>query len=230
MCILVNAVKRQPLELSLEGRISNALVEVGPSITLASLSEVLAFAVGSFIPMPACRVFSMFAGWKFCSFKLLYLWNSFNTWLLSFCLTSGLFYKLTFVHSSAALAVLLDFLLQVTAFVALIVFDFRRTEDKRVDCFPCMKISSYTNSDKGIRIFLELTSGWCIILVAHTNFQHMIFLSIIYLFIKIYIISIWMLSYLGIDQRKPGLLTRYMKVTTSFLFPYFLFFWIFVLL
>ena len=62
MCILVHAVKRQPLELPLEGRISNALVEVGPSITLASLAEVLAFAVGTFIPMPACRVFSMFAG------------------------------------------------------------------------------------------------------------------------------------------------------------------------
>ncbi|XP_030527101.1 NPC intracellular cholesterol transporter 1 [Rhodamnia argentea] len=112
MCILVNAVKRQPLELPLEGRISNALVEVGPSITLASLSEVLAFAVGSFIPMPACRVFSMFA----------------------------------------ALAVLLDFLLQVTAFVALIVFDFLRAEDNRVDCFPCIKVSSsYADSDKGIR-------------------------------------------------------------------------------
>ncbi|CAK7346026.1 unnamed protein product [Dovyalis caffra] len=111
MCILVHAVKRQPLELPLEGRISNALVEVGPSITLASLSEVLAFAVGSFIPMPACRVFSMFA----------------------------------------ALAVLLDFLLQVTAFVALIVFDFLRAEDKRVDCIPCMKISStYADTDKGI--------------------------------------------------------------------------------
>lgn len=62
MCILVQAVKRQQLELPIEGRISNALVEVGPSITLASLAEVLAFAVGSFIPMPACRVFSMFAG------------------------------------------------------------------------------------------------------------------------------------------------------------------------
>ncbi|KAK9271226.1 hypothetical protein L1049_026816 [Liquidambar formosana] len=124
MCILVHAVKRQPLELPLEGRVSNALVEVGPSITLASLSEVLAFAVGSFIPMPACRVFSMFA----------------------------------------ALAVLLDFLLQVTAFVALIVFDFLRAEDKRVDCFPCIKVSSsYADSDKGI------------------------------------------------GQRKPGLLTRYMK-------------------
>lgn len=62
MCILVNAVKRQPQDLPLEGRISNALVEVGPSISLASLSEVLAFAVGTFIPMPAVRVFSMFAG------------------------------------------------------------------------------------------------------------------------------------------------------------------------
>ncbi|XP_038715394.1 NPC intracellular cholesterol transporter 1 isoform X3 [Tripterygium wilfordii] len=111
MCILVHAVKRQPMDLPLEVQISNALVEVGPSITLASLCEVLAFAVGSFIPMPACRVFSMFA----------------------------------------ALAVLLDFLLQVTAFVSLIVFDFLRAEDKRVDCFPCLKVSSsYADSDNGI--------------------------------------------------------------------------------
>ncbi|ESW08014.1 hypothetical protein PHAVU_009G011300 [Phaseolus vulgaris] len=121
MCILVHAVKRQPLELPLEGRVSNALIEVGPSITLASVSEVLAFAVGSFISMPAIRVFSMFA----------------------------------------ALAVLLDFLLQVTAFVALIVLDSLRAEDKRVDCFPCIKV----RADPDI----------------------------------------------GIGQRKPGLLTRYMK-------------------
>lgn len=77
MCILVHAVKRQPVELPLEQRISNALVEVGPSITLASLSEVLAFAVGSIIPMPACRVFSMFAGvflvFCFCIFKEKYV-------------------------------------------------------------------------------------------------------------------------------------------------------------
>uniref|UniRef100_A0A803N5E1 SSD domain-containing protein n=1 Tax=Chenopodium quinoa TaxID=63459 RepID=A0A803N5E1_CHEQI len=110
MCILVNTVKRQPQDLPLEGRISNALVEVGPSISLASLSEVLAFAVGTFIPMPAVRVFSMFA----------------------------------------ALAVLLDFLLQVTAFVALIVFDFKRTEKHRVDCFPCKKASSIEDSNNGI--------------------------------------------------------------------------------
>ncbi|KAL3617746.1 hypothetical protein CASFOL_038067 [Castilleja foliolosa] len=108
MCILVHAVKRQQVELPIEGRISNALVEVGPSITLASLSEVLAFAVGSFIPMPACRVFSMFA----------------------------------------ALAVLLDFLLQITAFVALIAFDFLRAEDRRIDCFPCVKASG-SNAESG---------------------------------------------------------------------------------
>lgn len=65
MCILVHAVKRQPLESPLEQRLSDALVEVGPSITLASLSEILAFAVGSFVTMPACRVFSMFAGLNF---------------------------------------------------------------------------------------------------------------------------------------------------------------------
>ncbi|XP_039006972.1 NPC intracellular cholesterol transporter 1-like isoform X1 [Hibiscus syriacus] len=104
MCILVHAVKRQPLELPLEERISNAMVEVGPSITLASLSEILAFAVGGFTPMPACRVFSLFA----------------------------------------AVAVLLDFLLQVTAFVSLIVFDCLRAEDNRIDCFPCIKIPSST--------------------------------------------------------------------------------------
>jgi len=49
-----------------------------------------------------------------------------------------------------ALAVLLDFLLQVTAFVALIALDSLRAEDKRVDCFPCIKLHSlHAESDKG---------------------------------------------------------------------------------
>lgn len=62
MCIIVDAVKRQPLNIPIEEQISNAMGEVGPSITLASLAEILAFAVGSFVSMPACRVFSMIAG------------------------------------------------------------------------------------------------------------------------------------------------------------------------
>ncbi|KAF0891217.1 hypothetical protein E2562_009398 [Oryza meyeriana var. granulata] len=109
MCILVHAVKRQPDGLDLEERISTALVEVGPSITLASLAEVLAFAVSAINPMPATRVFSMFA----------------------------------------ALAVLLDFLLQVSAFVALIVLDFRRAQDGRIDCVPCVIVKSSAIASDG---------------------------------------------------------------------------------
>jgi hypothetical protein len=53
--------------------------------------------------------------------------------------------------SFTALAVLLDFLLQVTAFVALIVLDSLRAEDNRVDCFPCIKVPSlHADPDKGI--------------------------------------------------------------------------------
>ncbi|XP_004301979.1 PREDICTED: niemann-Pick C1 protein-like [Fragaria vesca subsp. vesca] len=177
MCILVHAVKRQPLTLPLEVRISNALVEVGPSITLASLSEVLAFAVGSFIPMPACRVFSMFA----------------------------------------ALAVLLDFLLQVTAFVALIVLDFRRTEDKRVDCFPCMKISSYSNSDKGTE---ERKRG---LLARYMKEIHAPILSL--WIVKIVVISIFVafsLASIALCTRiQPGLEQKIVLPQDSYLQGYF---------
>ncbi|XP_020226265.1 uncharacterized protein LOC109807936 isoform X2 [Cajanus cajan] len=64
MCIIVDVVKRQPLGLLTEEKISNAMGEVGPSITLASLSEILAFVVRSFVSMPTCRVFSMIL-WRF---------------------------------------------------------------------------------------------------------------------------------------------------------------------
>ncbi|KAG7971471.1 hypothetical protein I3843_07G135700 [Carya illinoinensis] len=177
MCILVHAVKRQPLELPLEGRISNALVEVGPSITLASLSEVLAFAVGSFIPMPACRVFSMFA----------------------------------------ALAVLLDFLLQVTAFVALIVFDFLRAEDRRVDCFPCIKVSSSdVDSDKGIG---QRKPG---LLVRYMKEVHAPFLS--FWGVKIVVISVFVgyaLASIALCTRiQPGLEQKIVLPRDSYLQGY----------
>ena len=66
-----------------------------------------------------------------------------------------MFFFLTILYAFmfAALAVLLDFILQVTAFVALIVFDFKRAEDKRVDCFPCIKrAQSSDGDDKGTNI------------------------------------------------------------------------------
>ena len=46
-------------------------------------------------------------------------------------------------------AVFMDFLLQVTAFVALIVFDFRRAQDGRIDCVPCARIVSSPATDDG---------------------------------------------------------------------------------
>eukprot|EP00249_Psilotum_nudum_P020094 c27562_g2_i2 orf=166-3330(+) len=105
MCIIVHAVKRQDIFLPPEVRIGNALAEVGPSITLASLAETLAFAVGTVTPMPACRVFSIFA----------------------------------------AFAVFLDYLLQVTAFIAFLTYDLIRAQENRVDCFPCIIQSSSSN-------------------------------------------------------------------------------------
>lgn len=85
MCILVHAVKRQKEDLNLEVRISNALGDVGPSITLSSLCEVLAFAVGGFISMPACRIFSIFAGEQapLCSaYRLLVIFITFERWVM----------------------------------------------------------------------------------------------------------------------------------------------------
>ena len=195
MCILVHAVKRQSLELPLEERISNALVEVGPSITLASFSEILAFAVGSFIPMPACRVFSMFAGWKFFSYILMdFFWNTLTL----------IIYLFIFV----ALAVLLDFLLQVTAFVALIVFDFLRAEDNRIDCFPCIKLpSSSVEPNEGI--CAGLLSLYIYIYICSTYIKSS-YSHFCYFVLALKESNQWIV---GNNESKDGLLARYMKVS-----------------
>ncbi|KAJ4811770.1 Niemann-Pick C1-like protein 1 [Rhynchospora pubera] len=106
MCILVQTVKRQAMNSPLESRVGLAVAEAGPSITLAGLSEVLAFAVGIIIPMPAVRIFSLFA----------------------------------------AMAIFIDFLLQMTAFLALVVLDFRRAEDGRIEFVPCLQLDREKSS------------------------------------------------------------------------------------
>lgn len=74
---------------------------------------------------------------------------------------------------SVALAVLLDFLLQITAFVALVTFDFMRAEDNRIDCFPCMKVTSSSIQDNdGNDITLMDTE-----VVLHLSFLHISNLS-----------------------------------------------------
>lgn len=44
------------------------------------------------------------------------------------------------------MAIFIDFLLQMTAFLALIVLDFRRSEDGRVECVPCMQFDREKSS------------------------------------------------------------------------------------
>ena len=44
------------------------------------------------------------------------------------------------MYSLAAVAILLQYLLQMTAFVALLTLDFRRTEQASIDCLPCLTI------------------------------------------------------------------------------------------
>ena len=55
--------------------------------------------------------------------------------------------------SLSAVAILLQYLLQMTAFVALLTLDFRRTERASIDCLPCLTIerSDSENSQTGNR-------------------------------------------------------------------------------
>jgi Niemann-Pick C1 protein len=58
-------MKRHDPSLPLEKRVGLALAEVGPSITLTSLTEFLVCSIGVFSSAPACQVLSGFTGKPF---------------------------------------------------------------------------------------------------------------------------------------------------------------------
>ena len=68
--LLVNSMKRCDITFPLEKRVGLALAEVGPSITLTSLTEFLVFSMGIFSSAPACQFLSGFTGklslWSSC--------------------------------------------------------------------------------------------------------------------------------------------------------------------
>jgi Niemann-Pick C1 protein len=41
----------------------------------------------------------------------------------------------------ASAAIFVDFLLQITMFAAIMVFDGRRKDQNRIDCLPCIKVN-----------------------------------------------------------------------------------------
>lgn len=70
------------------------------------------------------------------------------------------------------MAVLLDFLLQVTAFVALIVYDFRRAQDSRIDCFPCIRLGfSEENVEGTCLLMLDRLLAFCPKLLSRVIYQ-----------------------------------------------------------
>lgn len=50
-----------PLYLPVEERIARTLAKMGPSILLSTITEVVAFALGAIVPMPAVRNFALYA-------------------------------------------------------------------------------------------------------------------------------------------------------------------------
>lgn len=50
-----------PLYLSVEERVARTLAKMGPSILLSTITEVVAFALGAIVPMPAVRNFALYA-------------------------------------------------------------------------------------------------------------------------------------------------------------------------
>ncbi|ESN97392.1 hypothetical protein HELRODRAFT_102116 [Helobdella robusta] len=100
--ILVQAFQRLDYKegMNVEDMVSTVVGKVGPSMLLTSLSESLAFFLGALTPMPAVRVFSLYA----------------------------------------AMAVLIDFLLQISFFVSLMTFDAIRHYSGRPDICCCVPV------------------------------------------------------------------------------------------
>ena len=91
---------------SLESQIARIVGHVGPSMLLTSSAESLAFVLGALTPMPAVKIFSLYA----------------------------------------AMAVFIDFVLQITCFVALMTLDCRRELAKRYNLFCCVQSCSGTST------------------------------------------------------------------------------------
>ena len=106
--ILVQSYQRdQRLEgETLETQISRIVGRVGPSMLLTSSAESLAFVLGALTPMPAVKIFSLYA----------------------------------------SLAVLIDFVLQITCFVSLMTLDCKRELSKRYNLLCCFQSCSATGT------------------------------------------------------------------------------------
>ena len=62
MYVIVNTIDQTPIHLSANDRFRIGLTHAGPSITITSLTDGLAFFLGSYTSLPALHSFCIFAG------------------------------------------------------------------------------------------------------------------------------------------------------------------------
>jgi len=137
--ILVQSYQRdvRGVDETLEEQIARIVGHVGPSMLLTSSSESLAFLLGALTPMPAVKIFSLYA----------------------------------------ALAVFIDFLLQITCFVSLMTLDCRRELAKRYNLICCLRSSSADDDDD--ESTEAIITNEQISVIAKVNFKIAVTLTII---------------------------------------------------
>lgn len=100
MFLIAAEEELQPQDIPVEERVANALGSVGPSITMSTICEVLAFLAAAVTQVPAVRHFALVA----------------------------------------AASVILDYILQITAFVAILTLDCQRMQRGYADVVPCIQL------------------------------------------------------------------------------------------
>lgn len=163
-------------ELEIIPLIGLTMNEAGPSITVASLCEFLAFIVGYLTNIPA---------------------------LQSFCL-------------AAAFAVILDFLLQITLFLAFVCLDDTRVRENRIDIFPCYKITSTAevleeSEDCSTSCITKVVSVYTTIIMSKGG----------KICIPLFYVGLIVISILGFINLTLGLDQRVSVITNSEIFKYF---------
>lgn len=119
MFLIAAEEEMQQTDLPVEERIANAMGSVGPSITMSTACEVLAFLAAAVTRVPAVRHFALVA----------------------------------------AASVALDFLLQITAFVAFLTLDCQRMQSGCADVVPCLQLITQPSEEPVPDFEVEEESG-----------------------------------------------------------------------
>ncbi|BGP21836.1 vacuolar membrane protein [Rhodotorula toruloides] len=103
----------------------------------------------------------------------------------------------------AAVAVLLNALLQITVFVAAMAVDLRRVESNRIDCFPCIKVSSISATEHSAHPTESLLAYFVRTFYTPTLLRRPVKYLVLLLFSGLFVLS-WIGARhinLGLDQR-----------------------------